>query len=92
LAIHLERALTLLADRSQPDYRNSIKESISAVEAMARVVSNNPKATSAEALKVLERGGHLHSALKDGFAKLYGYTNDALGIEVFRFAPAAPKG
>ena len=30
------RALQLLADRKQPDYRNSIKESISAVEAMAR--------------------------------------------------------
>jgi hypothetical protein len=77
---HLERALGLLADRKAPDYRNSIKESISAVEAMARVVSQNPKATLAEALKVLERKGHLHPALKDGFSKLYGYTNDDDGI------------
>jgi len=77
---HLERALALLADRKQPDYRNSIKESISAVEAMARVVSRNPKATLGEALKVLEKNGHLHPALKDGFSKLYGYTNDDDGI------------
>jgi len=77
---HLERALNLLADRKQPDYRNSIKESISAVEAMARVVSGNPKATLGEALKVLERKGHLHPALKEGFSKLYGYTNDDDGI------------
>lgn len=77
---HLERALTLLADRKAPDYRNSIKESISAVEAMARIVSQNEKATLGEALKVLEKRGHLHPALKDGFSKLYGYTNDDDGI------------
>lgn len=77
---HLERALTLLADRKQPDYRNSIKESISAVEAIARLVSGNDKATLGEALKVLEKNGKLHPALKDGFSKLYGYTNDESGI------------
>jgi AbiJ N-terminal domain 4 len=77
---HLERALQLLADRKQPDYRNSIKESISAVEAMARVVSNSPKATLGDALKVLEKNGHLHPALKEGFSKLYGYTSDESGI------------
>lgn len=80
VTIHLARALSLLADRKQPDYRNSIKESISAVEAMARVVSQNSKATLGEALKVLEKKGHLHPALRDGFSKLYGYTNDDDGI------------
>lgn len=77
---HLERALALLVDRKQPDYRNSIKESISAVEAVARLVSGSEKATLGEALKVLEKSGKLHSALKDGFSKLYGYTNDSSGI------------
>ena len=42
------------------DYRNSIKESISAVEAMARLVAENPKATLADALKAIERRGALH--------------------------------
>ena len=80
VAAHLERALALLSDRKQPDYRNSIKESISAVEAMARLVSGNDRATLGEALKVLEKNGKLHAALKDGFSKLYGYTNDENGI------------
>lgn len=80
VAAHLERALALLADRKHPDYRNSIKESISAVEAIARLVSGNDKATLGEALKLLEKGGKLHTALKDGFSKLYGYTNDKDGI------------
>ena len=80
VAAHLQRALALLADRKQPDYRNSIKESISGVEAMARLASGNDKATLGEALKLLEKGGKLHTALKDGFSKLYGYTNDEHGI------------
>ncbi len=77
---HLAQALRLLANRQQPDYRNSIKESISAVEAMARIAAKSPKATLGDALKLLERNGQLHPSLKDGFSKLYGYTNDGDGI------------
>ena len=76
---HLQQALSLYASREEPDYRNSIKESISAVECMARIVSGEPKATLGDALKPLEKKG-LHKALKGGFSKLYGYTNDADGI------------
>lgn len=79
-AAHLKRALELLADRKSPDYRNSIKESISAVESVARAIANTPKATLGEALKVLEKKGTIHPALKDGFLKLYGYTSDKEGI------------
>ena len=77
---HLQRALNLYANRENPDYRNSIKESISAVESMARIVSGNPKAMLSDALKAIEKNGLLHNALKDGFIKLYGYTSDADGI------------
>ncbi|MGI8787752.1 MAG: AbiJ-NTD4 domain-containing protein [Pyrinomonadaceae bacterium] len=77
---HLQRALELLSDRKSPDYRNSIKESISAVESIAREIANNPKATLGEALKEIEKKGDFHKALKEGFLKLYGYTSDANGI------------
>jgi hypothetical protein len=77
---HLNQALAHFSNREAPDYRNSIKESISAVESMARVVSGNEKATLGDALKILEKLGKLHPALKDGFGKLYGYTSDAQGI------------
>lgn len=80
VSTHLERALELLADRTNPDYRNSIKESISAVEAMARIVAGSPKATLGEALRAVEKSGKLHAALRDGFSKLYGYTSDESGI------------
>lgn len=80
VSAHIDRALDLYADRENPDYRNSIKESISAVEGMARMVSGSEKATLGDALKTIEKSGHLHPALKEGFLKLYGYTSDEQGI------------
>lgn len=80
VAAHLERSLELYTNRENPDYRNSIKESISAVESMARIVAENPKATLSDALKALEKRDTLHPALKEGFMKLYAYTSDEGGI------------
>jgi AbiJ N-terminal domain 4 len=77
---HLNRALELLSDRKKPDFRNSIKESISAVESMAQIITKNPKATLGDALKIIQKAGKLHGALKEGFSNLYGYTSDEGGI------------
>ena len=78
---HLRRALELLSDRKVPDFRNSIKESISAVEALVQIVTGLSGATLGQGLKHLEANGlTLHPALKEAFGKLYGYTNDAEGI------------
>lgn len=74
---HFSAALSLLTDRAQPDFRNSIKESISAVEAACREVACLPKATLGDALKKVPG---LHPALQKAFSNLYGYTNDADGI------------
>jgi hypothetical protein len=77
---HVVRALTLMSDREEPDYRNSIKESISAVEGMARMISGEAKATLGQALKAVEEKVGLHAALKNGFSAIYGYTSDEGGI------------
>jgi hypothetical protein len=77
---HLRRALQLLADRKYPDYRNSIKESISAIESFCCIVTENPKATLGQALKVVETNHKLHTALKNSFSSLYGYTSNDEGI------------
>ncbi len=79
---HLGRALELLSDRKNPDYRNSIKESISAVETMCKTISEDPKATLGDALNKLTKDGKisLHKAISSAFNNLYGYTNDADGI------------
>jgi hypothetical protein len=77
---HLQQAVNLLARKPAPDYRNSIKESISAVEALCAVITGNVKATLGQALKVIDAEAPLHGALRAAFDKLYGYTSDADGI------------
>lgn len=80
VAIHLNSALEKLSDKKSPDFRNSIKESISAVEAISSHIASKDKAELAEALTILAEKIQLHSALRQGFIKLYGYTSDADGI------------
>ncbi len=80
---HLSKANKFLADRDNPDYENSIKESISAVEAICEIITGikGREATLGNMLKKLEENGvEIHSALKSAFSILYGYTSDANGI------------
>ena len=72
---HIKKALGFLSDRENPDYKNSIKESISAVESICQIIAQNSKATLGEALKKLEEHGvKIHEAMKKSFSSLYGYT------------------
>lgn len=77
---HLSRAIQFLSDRRAPDYRNSVKESISGVEALARSLRDSDKGSLGGLLKQLARIHPLHPALEAAFTKLYGYTSDANGI------------
>jgi hypothetical protein len=79
VASHLDRSLELLSDRKNPDYRNSIKEAISAVEALAIKVAGQ-KSTLGQLLKTFDDHVPLHPALKGAFEKLYGYTSDEGGV------------
>jgi hypothetical protein len=82
VASHLQTALDLLSDRESPDYRNSIKESISAVEAICALIADNKDATLGDALSIIQRKSKidLHKSLRNAFDKLYEYTSDAEGI------------
>jgi hypothetical protein len=77
---HFREAVALLADRTQRDFRNCVKEAVSGVEAAARVVSDQENATLGDALKVLKAEAVIHPALEGTFLKLYGYASDAAGI------------
>lgn len=77
---HLNRSLELLSDRNNPDYRNSIKESISAVESLVSLIFNTDKGTLGKLLKKMEDEYSLHPALKTAFSSLYGYSSDKGGI------------
>ena len=73
--IHLTNALEKVSDKKQPDYRNSIKESISAVECACRKLTG--ESTLGKALNKLEsKGINIDPQLKSGFEKIYNYTNN----------------
>lgn len=77
---HLEAALRLLSKKPSPDYRNSIKESISAVESVAKQLSASSGTGLAGPLNELSKTIPIHGALRTSFINLYGYTSDESGI------------
>ncbi len=78
---HIRKALALLSDREKPDYKNSIKESISAVESICQIIVNDSKVSLGQAInKLRENGIEIHSAFEEAIKKLYGYTSDKGGI------------
>lgn len=80
--VQLQKALGFLSDREHPDYKNSIKESISAVESVCEtIVGSENGATLGKAVKHLEEHGlKIHSSLREGISKLYGYACDQGGV------------
>ena len=77
---HIQKAISLF--KNEPaDYANSIKESISAVEALCQIIIEDENATLGKAIKKLkEKGVIIPPALEEAFNKLYGYTSNAWGI------------
>ncbi len=73
---HLNRAIENYSKRPMPDYKNSIKESIHAIEALAKFVLNKPDGTLGELTQQLK----IHPAFQAGINKLYGWTSDEGGI------------
>ena len=79
---HIKKALSLLSKRENPDYPNSIKESVSAVETMCRIITGDEKASLGKALDILKKSSPIaiHESLLEAWKKLYGYASDAEGI------------
>jgi hypothetical protein len=78
--VHFASALQKLTDRENPDYRNSIKESISAVESACKILTKRENAMLPDALKFLASQRAFHPAFKESLVKLYGWTSDESGI------------
>lgn len=75
IKMHLEKSLDLYSRRPNGDYRNSIKESISAVEAYCR--EKTGERSLGKAFNKLEKKDFvIPKELEEAFKKLYCYTND----------------
>lgn len=71
---HIDSAINFYSDKQNPDYRNSIKESITAVEAVCRESTGEDDLN--KALKNLNtKGVPIHDRFKDGIRSFYNFTN-----------------
>lgn len=77
---HMQLAVEILGRKESPDYRNVIKESILAVEALCQIISGNPKSTLGQAIAIIEKDNKLHGAFTSSMKSLYGFTSDGTGI------------
>lgn len=78
--LHLSQALKLLSDKVKPDYRNSIKESISAVETAIKVFAENKKIDFSKAMAILKVKANINGGLAAGMNSIYGWTSNDSGI------------
>ena len=77
-ATHLKQSSRLLA---QGDFGGSVRESIAAVESVARKIEPSAN-TLGEALNKIHKSkpNVIHPALNEAFKKIYGYTSDTEGV------------
>lgn len=79
---HLSKANRFLSDRDNPDYENSIKESISALEALAQIITktNGAQATFGKMSEKLVEQGVITTSMKAAFSALYGVASNSKGV------------
>lgn len=65
---------------AKKEFDKSVRESIHAVESVIRVLSEKKNIKFSDGLRELNKKLSLHSALGEGFVKLYGFSSDADGI------------
>lgn len=76
--IHLSNALEFLSDKENPDYINSIKESISAVESAVNLISGKKNVALNKCLQYIPF--EMDKNFKSAMIKLYSWTSSADGI------------
>ncbi len=77
---HLLKAIGYLYNREKPDYENSVKESISAVEALCNIITGSKDSLGKALYRLTTLGIKIHPCMENAFEKLYGYTSDEAGI------------
>lgn len=76
---HLHKAIGFIGVIKNADFKNSIKESVTALEDLCSILSKDNSVLSETITKIFKEK-NIHQALKDAVLKLYGFSSDAAGI------------
>jgi hypothetical protein len=69
-----------LLESQPPDLPNGVKEAIGAVEQLARLVTNQPKATLGDCIKALRSAGRIEPPLLKGIEEIWGWASEKAGV------------
>lgn len=72
----ISNAIKSISDKQQPNYRNCIKESISAVETVVKIIGSNENDTLKSVLPRVAKKAGLHKDFTASIEKLYHFTCD----------------
>ena len=74
--IQFNKAIEYYNKRPSPDLENCVKEAVSAVEGLARILLNNPKLTLGDAINKIIKLGKIRKPLDKIFHGLYGFASE----------------
>jgi len=82
VSTHIKAAIAHFSRRpiEESSYRNSVGESIHAMEALCRVITNKNTTTGGVGIKMVCDQLELHKALGEGYSRIYGFSSNAEGI------------
>ncbi len=77
---HFEKALKALNTRPNPDVENCIKDAVSAIESVGRIIVNDDKALLSDVIKSMTRNEIIPKPLDEAIQKVYAYRGDQPGV------------
>lgn len=77
---HFEKALRALNTRPKPDVENCVKDAVSAIESVGRIIVNDDKAMLSNIIKSMAKDGTIPKPLDEVIQKIYAYRGDQPGV------------
>jgi hypothetical protein len=77
---HFEKALKALNIRPKPDVENCVKDAVSAIESIGRIIVNDDRAMLSDIIKNMAKDRTIPKPLDEVIQKIYAYRGDQPGV------------
>lgn len=77
---HFEKAIKALNERPNPDVENCVKDAVSAIESVGRIITNDENALLSDIIKNAAKKGVIPQPLDQTFQKVYAYRGNEPGV------------
>jgi tetratricopeptide (TPR) repeat protein len=77
---HFEKALKALNTRPNPDVENCVKDAVSAIESVGRIIVNDEKALLSDIIREMAKNKTIPKPLDEAIQKIYAYRGDQPGV------------